>query len=47
LLTYSLEVRDIAGNRLQIEKEPLKPLAPETPEIGPSEKKEKIWVDDF
>ena len=46
-LTYSLEISDIAGNRLEREKEPLKPPRPEEPEREPSEKKEKLWVDDF
>ena len=46
MLTYSLEVRDIAGNRLQIEKQPLKPLELEVTEIEP-EKKKHEWVEDF
>jgi len=45
-LAYSLEISDIAGNRLEREKEPLKPPRPEEPEREPSEKKE-VWVEDF
>ncbi|MBW2569543.1 MAG: gliding motility-associated C-terminal domain-containing protein [Deltaproteobacteria bacterium] len=46
MFTYSLEVRDIAGNRLQIEKQPLKPLKVEVTEVE-SEKKKDEWVEDF
>jgi len=44
VLTYSLEVRDIAGNRLQIEKQPLK--YPESKVTEPEKKKDE-WVEDF
>lgn len=43
-LAYSLEVRDIAGNRLRIERQPLKLLRPEVTE---PEKKRDEWVEDF
>ena len=43
---YSLEVSDIAGNRLEIEEEPLKPPERVVLEREPSEKKE-VWVEDF
>ena len=45
-LAYSLEVSDIAGNRLRKEKEPLKPPEPEEPKREPSRKKE-VWIEDF
>jgi len=45
-LAYSLEVRDIAGNRLQLVKQPLKMLKPEATEVEP-EKKTDEWVEDF
>ncbi len=45
-LAYSLEVGDIAGNRLEIEKELLKPPERVVPEREPSEKKE-VWIEDF
>ena len=44
MFTYSLEVRDIAGNRLQIERQPLK--YPE-PKITEPDKKKDEWVEDF
>lgn len=44
MLAYSLEVRDIAGNRLRIEKQPLKLLKPEVTE---PEKKKDEWIEDF
>lgn len=44
VLAYSLEVRDIAGNRLRIEKQPLKLLKPEVTE---PEKKKDEWIEDF
>ncbi|MBW1740405.1 MAG: hypothetical protein JRJ42_04620 [Deltaproteobacteria bacterium] len=44
-LAYSLAVTDIAGNRLEREKEPLEPSKPEGPEQKPPEK--KIWIEDF
>jgi len=44
MLTCSLEVRDIAGNRLEIERQPLK--CPES-EVTESEKKKYEWVEDF
>jgi hypothetical protein len=44
VLTYSLEVRDIAGNRLQIERQPLK--CPESKVTEPEKKKDE-WVEDF
>ncbi|MCD4788047.1 MAG: Ig-like domain repeat protein [Desulfobacterales bacterium] len=44
VLTYSLEVRDIAGNRLQIERQPLK--YPESKVTEPEKKKDE-WVEDF
>lgn len=43
-LTYSLEVRDIAGNKLRIERQPLKCLEPKVTE--PDKKKDE-WVEDF
>lgn len=43
-LTYSLEVRDAAGNRLQVKKQFLKWLKVKG---SPHEKKTEIWVDDF
>ncbi|RLC24915.1 MAG: hypothetical protein DRH21_04750 [Deltaproteobacteria bacterium] len=43
-LTYSLEVRDIAGNKLRIERQPLK--CPE-PKATEPEKKKDEWVEDF
>ena len=46
LFTYSLEARDIAGNRLQVEKQPLKRPEPEIAEIGFEEKRDE-WVEDF
>lgn len=46
LPTYFLYVSDVAGNRLEVTKQPLKPAALEKPEEEP-EKREKIWVDDF
>lgn len=46
VLAYSLEVRDIAGNRLLIERQPLKLLKPEVTEVEP-EKKRDEWVEDF
>ncbi len=46
LLAYSLEVRDVAGNRLQVEKEPLRPPQPEGIEATPEEKPE-VWIEDF
>ena len=42
--TYSLEVRDIAGNRLQIERQPLKCLEPK---VTKPDKKKHEWVEDF
>jgi len=45
-LAYSLEVSDVAGNRLEREKELLKPPEPEVSEGEPSEKKE-VWIEDF
>jgi len=39
-------VRDIAGNRLQIVKQPLQILKPEATGVGP-EKKMDEWVEDF
>ena len=45
-LAYSLEVNDIAGNRLEIEEEPLKPPERVVPEREPAEKKE-VWIEDF
>lgn len=45
-LAYSLEVRDIAGNRLQIVQQPLKRPEPEATEVEP-EKKRDEWVEDF
>ena len=45
-LVYSLEVSDLAGNRLRKEKEPLKPPEPEEPEREPSRKKQ-VWIEDF
>lgn len=44
---YSLEVNDIAGNKLQREKEPLRPPELGEPEEEPSDKKEKVWIEDF
>lgn len=44
VLTYSLEVRDMAGNRSRIERQPLKCL--ETRVTG-FEKKKDAWVEDF
>jgi len=44
VLTCSVEVRDIAGNRLQIERQPLK--CPE-PEVTVPEEKKDEWVEDF
>jgi TolB-like protein len=46
LPTYFLYVSDVAGNRLEVTKQPLKQVALEKTEGGP-EKREKIWVDDF
>jgi hypothetical protein len=46
LTAYSLEVTDIAGNRLQIVKQPLKSPVIEMPDLEqPVEK--KIWIEDF
>ncbi len=46
MTVYSLEVTDIAGNRLQIAKQPLKSPVIETPDLEkPVEK--KIWIEDF
>jgi len=45
-LAYSLEISDIAGNRLERKKEPLKPPEPEKAEEELPEKKE-VWVEDF
>ena len=44
VLTYSLEVRDIAENRLLIERQPLKCSEPK---ITEPEKKKDDWVEDF
>ena len=46
VLAYSLEVRDIAGNRLRRERQPLKWPEPEATEVEP-EKKRDEWVEDF
>ena len=46
-LVYSLEVNDVAGNRLRVEKEPLRRQAPEKIEARPSKAREKVWVEDF
>lgn len=46
LPTYFLYVSDVAGNRLEVTKQPLKQVALEKTE-GEAEKREKIWVDDF
>jgi hypothetical protein len=46
LPSYSLEVTDIAGNRLQIVKQPLKSPVIETPDLKEPVKK-KIWIKDF
>ncbi|MHC4474131.1 MAG: hypothetical protein ACYTEL_00700 [Planctomycetota bacterium] len=47
LPVYSLEVNDVAGNRLRVEKEPLRRPVPEKIEVKPSEEKRKVWVEDF
>lgn len=47
LLTYFLYVSDIAGNRLEVIKQPLEPIPSEKSKDKEPEKKEKIWVDDF
>jgi hypothetical protein len=46
-LTYSLEVGDIAGNRLRMEQQPLKRSEPESVERDVPEEKAKIWIEDF
>ena len=43
-LTYSLEVRDMAGNKLRIERQPLKCLESKVTE---PEKKKDEWVENF
>jgi hypothetical protein len=46
LTAYSLEVTDIAGNRLQIVRQPIESLVTEMPDLEqPVEK--KIWIEDF
>ncbi len=45
-LVYSLEVSDIAGNRLQVEKQALKRYEPERTEAEPVKEKKK-WIEDF
>ena len=45
--SYSLEVRDIAGNRLEMEKQSLKRPETEGIEAEPAEEKRKVWVEDF
>jgi hypothetical protein len=47
MLSYSLEASDIAGNRLEVGRQPLKRPEPERIEAEPSEKKKKIWIEDF
>ena len=44
MLTYSLEVSDIAENRLLIKRQPLKCSEPKVTE---PEKKKDDWVEDF
>ena len=47
LLTYSLEVNDVAGNRLRVEKQALKRAEPEVIQAKPAEEKRKVWIEDF
>ena len=44
---YSLEVRDMAGNRLQIERQSIERPEPESVETKAPEGKKEIWVEDF
>lgn len=46
LTAYSLEVTDVAGNRLQIVRQPLKSPVIETPDLEQPVGK-KIWIEDF
>lgn len=47
-LTYSLEIRDAAGNMLTVEKEPVKLQTPKgAPLKTPGNKKEEQWLEDF
>jgi hypothetical protein len=46
-LFYSLEVRDMAGNRLQIERQPLERPEPESVGAKAAEGKKEIWIEDF
>jgi hypothetical protein len=45
--TYSLEVKDAAGNRLRVERLPAKHSGPERIDSKQSDKKRKIWIEDF
>jgi hypothetical protein len=42
--SYSIEVRDAAGNMLTVEKEPVKSTIPER---TPAQTKQEEWIDDF
>jgi hypothetical protein len=46
-LFYSLEVRDMVGNRLQIERQPLERPEPESVGAKAAEGKKEIWIEDF
>jgi hypothetical protein len=46
-LFYSLEVPDMAGNRLQIERQPLERPEPESVGAKAAEGKKEIWIEDF
>ncbi len=46
LTAYSLEVTDIAGNRLQIVRQPIESLVTEMPDLEQPVGK-KIWIEDF
>jgi hypothetical protein len=46
-LLYSLEVRDMAGNRLQVERQPIEQPEPESVERKLPEEKTEIWIEDF
>lgn len=46
--TYSLEIRDAAGNMLTVEKQSMKSKdSRETPDKTSEEKKERQWIEDF
>lgn len=47
MFAYSLDIVDMAGNRLLVKKQPLARLEPEPGEAESPEEKEMIWIEDF